>query len=82
MEMEEVSNSHKDGRLGTSSNQLCYCTQGNLKTFSKQAISDTKFDLTHQSSSQSRVTFDIIIVVRAEYFESDFQVKPLEKQTQ
>lgn len=74
--------SEKEGRSGTSTNQLCYCTWGNLKIFSKQVISDTKFDQTHQSSSQSWVTFDFVIVVRTEYFETDFQVKPLEKETQ
>lgn len=77
--MEEVSNRKK---IGTSTNQLCYCTWGNLKIFSKKVISDTKFDLIHQSSSQKRVTFGFVILVRAEHFESDFQVKPLEKETQ
>lgn len=50
-----------------------------MKISFKQVISDTKFDLSPQSSSQSRVTFDFVIFVRAEYFESDFQIKPLEK---
>lgn len=79
--MEAVSNSQKEDRSGTSANQLCYCTGGNLK-ISKQVISNTNFNLTHQSSSQRRVTFDFVILVRAENFESDFQVKPLERETQ
>lgn len=47
----EVSNSQREGRSGTSINQLCHGAQGNSKLLSKQVISNPKLDPACQSSS-------------------------------